>query len=66
MTPEALRAWRQARNLTQGELGAILGVTWVTVSRWENGHRAVPSFLELALRAIDADRAEWLDGRLPS
>jgi transcriptional regulator with XRE-family HTH domain len=33
-----LRAWREARGLSQRELARRAGVTYVTVSRVENGH----------------------------
>ena len=33
--PERLRHVREGRGLTQGELGALLGVEQETVSRWE-------------------------------
>lgn len=38
-----LRAARQALNLTQEDLGVILGVSGATVSRWESG-RDSPTF----------------------
>ena len=31
--------WREAKGLTQEQLGARLGVSDVTVSRWETGKR---------------------------
>jgi transcriptional regulator with XRE-family HTH domain len=34
---EKLKALRRARNLTQDELGKILGVDRSTVSQWERG-----------------------------
>lgn len=49
----ALRAWRQLHGLTLAELGAALGVTWVSVQRWESGTHAVPPFLFLALRELE-------------
>jgi transcriptional regulator with XRE-family HTH domain len=53
MTGEELKSWRLKRNLTQEELGEILGVAKNSVFRWEAGMRKVPSFLHLALVAID-------------
>lgn len=32
-----LKTWRDERNLTQVELGRLLGVDGMTVSRWERG-----------------------------
>jgi DNA-binding transcriptional regulator YiaG len=52
MTPEELKKWRKENGYLQGELGAILGVALMTVSRWEVGTRSIPSFLHLALKTI--------------
>jgi transcriptional regulator with XRE-family HTH domain len=52
MTGMELRQWREERHLTQTELSEMLGVQFNTVSRWEVGTRAIPSFLELALETI--------------
>jgi len=43
-----VRDARDRLNLTQAELGSLLGVTSVTVSRWENG-RASPSEYQAGL-----------------
>lgn len=32
-----VRALRRSLGLTQTQFGKRMGVTWVTVSRWENG-----------------------------
>ena len=58
MTPESLKQWRAARALTQGELGAALGVTLTTVYRWEAGLRKIPPFLRLALEGLERRRRE--------
>lgn len=34
-----LKEWREARHLTQEQLAARLGVSHVTISRWETGQR---------------------------
>ncbi len=52
MTPKDLKKWRREHGYTQTELGELLGVTLVTVNRWENEAREIPSFLELALKSI--------------
>jgi len=49
MTGEELKALRVKLKLTQEELGQRLGVTRVTVARWEIGLRKVP---ELAARLV--------------
>ncbi len=42
MTPRAYRALRERLRLTQEAFASILGVSFATVNRWENG-KAVPS-----------------------
>ena len=64
-TPAGLRAWRNARGLTQGELGDLLEVTWTSVNRWENGRHAIPRSVELALLYI-ADHPELLGHTTPA
>lgn len=51
ITPEAIRAWRKARGLSQTELADALGVTWRTVSNWERG-ASIPRMVGLALRGL--------------
>lgn len=53
----ALREWRRLHSLTLAQLGAALGVTWLSVQRWETGTHAVPSFLFLALRELERQLA---------
>ena len=42
MTAQLLRErilkYRQAKGLSQEELAHIIGVSWATLNRWENGH----------------------------
>jgi transcriptional regulator with XRE-family HTH domain len=52
LTPEQLKSWRQARELSQNELADLLGVEVGTISRWERGQRVSPAFLPLALKTI--------------
>ena len=53
MTPEDLRKWRKERDLTMSDLATLLGVTLLTVHRWETRKRAMPPFLELAIRFLE-------------
>jgi hypothetical protein len=47
-TGEALRGWREARQLTRGELGTRCGVSSVAVGLWENkGELPAPILLKL-------------------
>lgn len=50
---DGLRAWRRMRRISQRDLASILGVTNVTIARWELGDNAVPPYLHLALESID-------------
>jgi transcriptional regulator with XRE-family HTH domain len=67
---EAIRSARKRKNLTQEALGKELGVTGITVSRWETGARlvdktlvpAVAETLNLQPREIRPDLAELIGG----
>jgi transcriptional regulator with XRE-family HTH domain len=52
-----LRAWRLEHDLSQRALGELLGVTWLAVQRWEAGKHPIPSYLHLALRALEHELA---------
>lgn len=53
MTPDEIRAWREARGLSQAGLAKALGVRQATVSRWETGERpATMPLVALALTAL--------------
>jgi transcriptional regulator with XRE-family HTH domain len=56
MTGAELREQRKSLNLTQEELGEILGITSNTIARWERDEMAVPPFLHLALKQIKPKR----------
>ena len=55
MEKEELKKWRDKNNFTQAELATKLEVAINTISRWETGERAIPSFLKLALKAIEIE-----------
>ncbi len=52
MAPYQLRRTRKTLSLTQGQLAEALGVTYVSVGRWERGEVAIPAWLPLALRGL--------------
>ena len=53
MTHNDLVEWRKRNGLSQIKLGKALGVSTITVYRWEKSMRAVPSFLHLALKYLE-------------
>jgi DNA-binding XRE family transcriptional regulator len=55
MTPTDLHTWRKSRGLTQEALAALLGVVRKTINEWENERAAIPPYLWLALKALEAD-----------
>jgi transcriptional regulator with XRE-family HTH domain len=58
MDSEELRDWREAQDLTQGELAELLSVDITTISRWERNQRAIPPYLALALKYLEIKEAE--------
>ena len=55
-----IRTWRQRAGLTQEHLAQALGVTFSTVSRWENGHVRPSSLAWKALLQVAAERGTLL------
>jgi transcriptional regulator with XRE-family HTH domain len=53
MTPTTLIEWRKQQGLGVEALAALLGVHRQTVWQWETGRRAIPAYLELALRQLE-------------
>ena len=60
MTPNELKTWRKVNGYSQNQLAGALGVTNICVSRWERGVRKIPSFLHLALDALECKGGEPL------
>lgn len=58
MTPSNLIAWRHKNGYTQISLGKALGVTTITVYRWEKAMREIPPFLHLALKYLELKGGE--------
>lgn len=52
-SPEQVKVFRHKWDLTQTELGVLLGVTLSTVQNWEYEVSEPPPYLSLALRDID-------------
>ena len=50
-----LRDWRKAHKLSQQKLAELLGVTWLTVQRWEAGHISAPPYLHYTLRGLEQE-----------
>ena len=53
MTGQELREWRRKWGLSQEDLAQALGLFRESVSRWETGARAIPSFLPLTLEGLE-------------
>ena len=48
MTGEELKKLRLKANLTQSELGSIIGVAYTKISQWENGkHKISNAYLRV-------------------
>lgn len=47
MQPSELRAWRNAKGMTQLQLATLCGVTVRQVKRWENADYPIPALLAL-------------------
>lgn len=62
-----IRRLRSERNLTQRELGGLLGITDKTVSKWERG-RGIPDISMIAGLAglFEVGARDLLEGELPS
>jgi len=58
LKPSELVTWREQHGYTQISLGKALGVSTITVYRWEKGMRAIPSFLHLALKYLELKGGE--------
>lgn len=55
MANHKLKTWRLAQNLTQDELGRLIGVTKATVSKYENGR--VPEW-PVMIRLVEISKQE--------
>ena len=65
MTPENIRQLRKMLNLTQQQFAELLGVSYVTLNRWENG-QSKPSTMGLAkLRELEGRDTRLLADQTP-
>ena len=55
MTGDQLRRKREVLDWSQEKLAERLGVTKLTVLRYENGQRDIPIAVELALKQIERE-----------
>jgi transcriptional regulator with XRE-family HTH domain len=53
MTPQDLKDWRHRNGFSQPQLGRMLGVHVQTIRGYEHGRSPVPSWMPLALWAIE-------------
>lgn len=53
MTPEQLRQWRKINRYSRRQLAVILGVSGGSIGNWERGIFPTPSWVPLALAAIE-------------
>lgn len=58
MKPAELIKWRKQNGYSQITLGKALGVSTITVYRWEKAMREIPTFLHLALRCLESEGGE--------
>lgn len=55
LSPSKLVRWRKKNGYSQIRLGKALGVSTITVYRWEKGMRGIPPFLHLALKYLETE-----------
>lgn len=56
MTPAQFKALRKKLAMTQTELAKALGVTQVTIARWETGRRKIAKTVQLAVEHLGCKR----------
>jgi DNA-binding transcriptional regulator YiaG len=62
MEASELQQRREALGMSRDELAKALQTTSVSVWRWENGERAVPPYLSLALETVERERGQPANG----
>ncbi len=56
--PNELQEKRETLGLSREQLARELKTTYTTVYRWENGDRAIPPYLELAISMLEQRHAQ--------
>jgi len=62
ITPKKIREWRKSKGWSQVEAGRRMGISWLTVLRWEKGHQKPKGVYLVILRTF---MWKWLD-KLPN
>ena len=58
MEASELRRWREEHgDISQADLGRLLKVDQMTVSRWERAKHPIPHVVSLALEALESRQA---------
>ena len=66
MTPQELRGWRQALDLSQEQAAHALGVTLRGYTKWESGETPIAERVKLAAQMyLRLHRTTWGNRRLP-
>lgn len=53
MTPRRIKAMRKAMGLTQQDMASVLGFSFVSLNRWENGRTAMSPWTEVIFDLLD-------------
>jgi DNA-binding transcriptional regulator YiaG len=52
MDKDELKEWRQRNGYSQSDLAEALGISTLTVSRWERGAKNMPPYLHITLKCL--------------
>jgi len=63
MTKKQLAAWRKRLGLTQGSAALLLGCGRRSLQQWEHGIHAVPRYIELACKYLEAEDEAMRKGK---
>lgn len=58
MTGKELKAIRKTMNLTQRQLGDLMGVTVTTVARWERSERGISELVSKFVKLLEQQKPE--------